>query len=142
MFATSAREQLPCTLAGPALEGDQRKRQFRSLKLCLLAKRVMPWSGGEPFPAGLPERLMLLDNKIVKGDTSVTFIAFEEALQWHSRFDYLLPDLEDSETAQEIAANEAARLKLSDGRTKLNKHAYKTRIVGSLWTRYPSDGGN
>jgi len=70
------------------------EKEIRFLGVYRLAKSVMDWRETEPDLDALPEPLKFLGDKVVKGDTWGTYLAFEQET-FHGRFDHLLPRLED-----------------------------------------------
>jgi hypothetical protein len=73
-----------------------RDQEIRFLKVYWLANIVRDWTGTEPYLDALPEPLKFLGDKVVKGDTWGTFLAFaKEIASDDPKFDDLLPRLED-----------------------------------------------
>jgi hypothetical protein len=89
------------------LKGLNREKGLRLLKIYRLAEKVIDWSGTEPYLDALPEPLKFLGDKVVKGDTWGTFLAFTKEIE-NPRFDHVLPRLEDMNLADDSAtvANE------------------------------------
>ena len=80
----------------------RRDQEIRFLRVYGLVKRVMSWNDTEPDPDALPEPLKFLGDKVVKGDTWGTFLAFAHETA-NGRFDHALPRLEDLDLAEASA---------------------------------------
>jgi hypothetical protein len=90
--------------------------EIRFLRVYRLAKNVMGWNGTEPYLHALPETLKFRGDKVVKGDTWGTFIAFTHESA-NRQFDHLLPRL-DLDLADESATVATEAKSVNDAREK------------------------
>jgi hypothetical protein len=105
-----------------------RDREIRFIRVYRLAKTVMAWNGTEPSLDAIPEPLKFLGDKVMKGDTWGTFLAFARETA-NRRFDQVLPRLEDLNLEEESATGE--KQTAIEATTSAAKSAQGSSLLGN-----------